>query len=162
MNPGDASAAERFKRMTNAYSRALLISAKREREGPQAAAADQAKYRTRATAATSPRTSTWGGSWREDSSRFNHREWDRAHYGLHGATAEARQSEYIRNLANAQRARAAAAGQARVRRQQGRRMGSGGSSFSLLLGSFIACCTVWRAVYETNRDRYIKPSGGRR
>ena len=30
-------------------------------------------------------------------------------------------------------------------------MGTGGSSFSLLLGSFIACCTVWRAVYETNR-----------
>ena len=70
--------------MTNAYSRALLISAKREREGPRAAAADQAKYRTRATAATSPRTSTWGGSWREDSSRFNHREWDRAHLGCMG------------------------------------------------------------------------------
>ena len=32
LNPGDAAAAERFKRMTNAYTQALLISAKRERE----------------------------------------------------------------------------------------------------------------------------------
>ena len=148
LNPGDVRAAERFKHMTNAYSQALLAATKREKQGPKTSAADQARYRMRAAAAGSPRASTWGGS-RNDSSRFDHREWDKAHYGLHGATAEARQSEYVRNLANAQRMRAAAAGAARARRQQaGAKVRSGGS-FTLFLGSLLACVTVWRAVYQS-------------
>jgi hypothetical protein len=148
LNPGDVRAAERFKQMTNAYSQALLAATKREKQGPKTSAADQARYRMRAAAAGSPRASTWGGS-RNDSSRFDHREWDKAHYGLHGATAEARQSEYVRNLANAQRMRAAAAGAARARRQQaGAKVRSGGS-FTLFLGSLLACVTVWRAVYQS-------------
>ena len=159
LNQGDSSAAERFKRMTSAYSQALLTASKRERQGPKASAADQARYRQRATAATSSqRTTSFGGVNRNDTSRFNHREWDKAHYGLHGATAEARQSEYIRNLANAQRMRAAAAGQARARRQQaGARVRTGGS-FTLLLGSLFACVSVWKAVYETNYGR-LAPGG---
>ena len=151
LNPGDASAAERFKKMTSAYSQAILSASKRERDGPRASAADQDAYRKRAAAAASQKQT---GFNRNDASRFNHREWDKAHYGLHGTTAEARQSEYIRNLANAQRMRAAAAGQARARRQQaGSRVRTGGS-FTLFVGSFLACVSVWKAVYETNFGRY--------
>ena len=134
--------------MTSAYAQALLAATKREKQGPKTSAAEQAKYRMRAAAAGSPRASTWGSN-RDDSSRFNHREWDKAHYGLHGATAEARQTEYVRNLANAQRMRAAAAGAARARRQQaGTRVRSGGS-FTLFLGSLVACISVWRAVHQS-------------
>ena len=142
--------------MTAAYTQALLLSAKRERE-PKARttqfnAADQ-RYRARAANYTRPNGGA-GFSFanRDDSSRFDHREWDKQHYGLKGETAEARQSEYIRNLARAQRMRSQAAAGARMHRQQaGHQARNGGASFFGFLASVAVCVSVWSAVWQTNK-----------
>ena len=158
VNPGDASAAERFKLMTSAYTQALLISSKRE-SAPNASASGSQKYRMRAASqarAASPHSSARS---REDNSRFNHREWDHAHYGLKGDTAEARQSEYVRNLSRAQRMRSQQAGAARAARSRasagaGGRVG--GYSFAMMVASAMVCFSTWSAVYSTTFGRHSR------
>ena len=157
--------------MTSAYTEALLLSSKREREAEAAASSsssagvrgDSSSWRgapprgARASRMSyaSPRA---GGP--VDDRRFNHREWDRAHYGLHGATAEERQSQYVRNLYRQQRSqqsRAQAFYSAAARANQQRAgAGAGARSASgyVALAAIAACGSVWSAVYSTNFGRY--------
>ena len=91
MNKGDAAAAETFKRITNAYNAALKASA--------AGAASVASTRStrgggRATASRPGYTPPRQPTGPVDGSQFNTREWERAHYGMHGAKEE--QSEFLR------------------------------------------------------------------
>jgi hypothetical protein len=157
VNPDDDGAAERFKRMTAAYTQALLISARRERakgsgqsvhdSPPQGSAPRAPRQRY-----SSPRTAA--GPVNEK--RFNVREWDYMHYGLKGATAEDRQSQYIRQLHRQQRgqeqsaARAAASASSRG----GQRASASGASSAAIAISIAACASVWSAVYSTNFGRY--------
>ena len=86
-----------------------------------------------------------------DERRFNVREWESAHYGLKGASAEARQSQYVRNLAREQRARQAGAAAMDRARQRARQQGNG---LGMLLFSMGLCTAVWTAVFRTNEHRY--------
>ena len=152
VNPGDASAAERFKFMTSAYTQALLISSKRD-STPYANCSQNPKRAASQARAASPHSARR----RDDNSRFNHREWDHAHYGLRGDSAEVRQSEYIRNLTRAQRMRSQQAGAARNARSRasGRgRVGGGGYSFAMLVASAMVCFSTWSAVYSTTFGRH--------
>ena len=157
VNPGDATAEARFKRMTSAYTQALLVSARRERmsESDAASSSQSSGPRTRPrTAYATPRTTTGP----VDPSRFNVREWDHAHYGLKGATAEERQSEYIRNLHRQARAQQSATSAYYARRAQARAAGGGGAgspySTAIIAASLAACASVWTAVYQTNLGRF--------
>ena len=155
LNPGDAAAAERFKRMTNAYTQALLISAKREREAASSsgggasaargASGGGARFTRTRYGFSSPRTH--GGP--VDPRHFNVREWDAAHYGIHGETAEERQSQFVRNLYRQQRSRTSRASAAYQTYQASRaRVSSGGGLAVVAL--FAACASIWTAVYKTN------------
>ena len=168
MSSGDP---ELFKRMTSAYTQALLISSKRDRE-PASSRTGGGSSSSSSRSSSSyggfgrqqqQRTTYYGGfgpsAYRDrarvDNSRFNHREWDKQHYNLHGETAEQRQSEYIRNLANAERRRSANAQAQRAARQQaGQQARRAGGSFGALLFSMAACSAVWSAVYQTNAHRF--------
>ena len=147
------AAAEKFKRVTTAYTQALLLSTKREREPPAASSGPTFRSGTgsssgaaRANRASyaSPRATTGP----VDGKRFNVREWESAHYGLHGATAEARQSQYVRNLYRQQRAQQQAS--AAYAAAGGQRTGGRGSA-AMIMGTFAACVSVWTAVYRTNK-----------
>ena len=167
VNPNDAAAGEVFKKMTSAYTEALLISTKRAKEAEQQASSSNT-YRA---PPRSPRNTQRGGrEWNSpraasgpvDEKRFNVREWDKAHYGLKGHTAEERQSEYIRNLYRQQQPRGGgssfygARSGARQRATPPHRHGAG--SGTAIMALFVACGTVWTGVYQTNYGRY---SGGR-
>ena len=174
VSPGDA---EFFKKVTSAYSQALLISAKRGRDPQRSStAASRAgsssgggtsssnfRYGSTQQGAQQQRTSYYGGFGPSaytgrpsvDGSRFNVREWDKQHYGLHGATAEQRQSEYIRNLMRAQRQRDASAAAHRAARQQARQQARrGANGLGVFVFSIAACSAVWSAVAQTNSRRF--------
>ena len=155
VNPGDVVAAERFKRMTSSYTQALLLSAARERsaaerETPAGSRRAAPGGRTSRMSYGSPRATTGP----VDERRFNVREWDRAHYGLHGATAEERQSQYIRDLNRQQRARpqsfAGSWARGGAQRRAGVAAASGGGAIAMM--AIAACASVWSAVYQSERS----------
>jgi len=103
-----ASSAEIFKRITSAYNQALDVSARRD-EGPSGASAGSGAWGGGAAsssaswrppgAASAGQTSRARARGPEDSRNFDHREWDRAHYGLHQEDVKAsKQSQFVRNL----------------------------------------------------------------
>ena len=119
--PGDAASAERFKRITAAYTQALLISARQER-GEQSSSSGAGS--TASSSRTRPRYNDTPRAARGpvDPSRYNVREWERAHYGMHGGEQQS-QSAYVRNLAREMRSRQAAEQMQRAR-DSGARGGS--------------------------------------
>ena len=152
--------------MTNAYTEALLISAKREKETASGNTSQASSSNTYRAPPRSPKYTQRNGSPRSttgpvDEERFNVRDWEKAHYGLKSRTAEERQAEYIRNLRTQMRGRAAggagfqsagfqSAGRtARTGAQQAAASG-GGSSTTVIFATLAACASVWTAVYKTN------------
>lgn len=160
VNPGDATASERFKRITAAYTQALLASAKRDRE-PQGAArgAGGSSSHSHSRARSPIRTA----SGPVDPKRYNVREWEKSHYGMHGGSAATegfdQQSDMVRNLQRQEWARRKAAAAAREAR---RAAGANTPSFAAwLVPSVVACATVWWLVGYTNRGnpRWVAPVG---
>ena len=174
VNPGDAAAAERFKRMTSAYTQALLISAKREREPQGSTAGPSSSGQPRPRARTTYGSPRAAAGQTVDEKRFNVREWESAHYGLKGRTAEERQSQYVRNLYRQQRARQQSASsfyaRARSAAASSGAAAAGGSTRHPWLFTISAaiCASVWSMVYSTNfgylrtRDSSAGPPSGRR
>lgn len=140
VNPGDAAAAERFKRITAAYTQALLASAKREREPARAAAHSHSRARSPIRTAAGP----------VDPKRYNVREWEKSHYGMHGGSGMGldQQSVYVRNLQRQMRSREQVAKAAREAR---RAAGASPSYARWLVPSVVACAAVWTLVGYTNR-----------
>mmetsp|Transcript_16105 Transcript_16105/g.36094 ORF Transcript_16105/g.36094 Transcript_16105/m.36094 type:complete len:196 (-) Transcript_16105:147-734(-) len=170
VNKDDPKAAERFKRITSAYTQALLASS---REGAiQGATANAPGARGGVRQSTPPRTP---GGGTVPKGRFNVREWEAAHYGMHGGPADAKRSEFFRTV---WRQRGPAAG---ARRDAG--PGSAGrgrapprtaapsarsSTFSMFIASTLAVVTVWTLVFQTNARKwnqwglgYLAPPEGR-
>ena len=88
LNKQDPQAAERFKGLTEAYTRTLAKSNSRGQYDPGAGAS---------SSTTGPRSPRWEGrprtrgaapaSQHVDPRRYNVREWEKAHYGMHGGAA---------------------------------------------------------------------------
>ena len=135
VNPNDDSASERFKRLTSAYTQALLASSKRERvwsgRSGQSATSGVRGGRQRPAEPINPK-------------RFNEREWMSAHYGAQT------QSQYVRNLAREERARRQA-GEAAM---QWRKARAGGGSFWWVLAGVGVATAVWSAVFRTNVNKF--------
>lgn len=147
VNPGDTSAVERFKRITAAYTQALLASAKRDREGGHTAAGSSSS-----SSRPQPAYTTRSSSGPVDPKRYNVREWEKSHYGMHGGNGMGldQQSQHVRNLQRQMRAQQKYAAAAREARRAG-----GGGQVSLaywLVTSVAACSLVWTMVYSTNKN----------
>ena len=162
VNASHPDASERFKRITAAYTSALLHSSKRAEAAAGSAyttgssnssSSGSAGARMRAN---SPRARQ-GAS--VDGSRFNVREWETHHYGMHGGVEQrhsfytderaraAQQSQYVRNMARQHRARMQRAG--RAPQTAGHKAGS---ALGMLL-SIVACSAVWMGV-ATSSTRF--------
>ena len=134
VNPNDPGAGERFKKITAAYSQALLQSSKRERFGAAQRSRDGVRgARVKPAEPVHP-------------SRYNVREWESAHYGMHQT-----QSAFVRNLAREQRARQQQARQA-VRHMQSASYGGGSGWW--VVASLGAAAMLWSAVYRTNVNKF--------
>ncbi|EOD28348.1 heat shock protein-like protein DnaJ [Emiliania huxleyi CCMP1516] len=125
--PGDA---DLFKRITSAYSQALLEAAQGAGGAGAAASAGAAGDSRRARAGESARRTARP---RGPSDNFDHAEWDAAHYG---AEREARQSAYARERAGAQGG--------------GAGVGSEGRSMGSVLLYAGALYVVYHLVYSTH------------
>ena len=171
VNPDNPQSAERFKRITSAYTSALLQTSRRAKLDADAKAT--------AAAASGIRNAAYGrefgrgASWRRegapraapgasvDGRRFNVREWEFHHYGMHGGTEQehdlfrnermraAQQTAYVRNMARQQRARAQmAAAYRQARAERGPRTGMG------LFLSVAACGAIWAGVFSSANARF--------
>jgi len=150
---GSSGDAEVFKRITSAYSQALLDSA-RDRSG------------------SSDRSATGGGArygpgrrrqdgWEEykrprsrtSSDYFDHREWDAAHYG---SDRDAKQSAYVRELHRHARGGGGFSSSAGASGSRSRRRADSGSgdatpkSFTHIFLSFASLWAVYHLLYATN------------
>lgn len=150
-------AGEAFKRLTAAYTQALLDSRRRTEEGERQAASGPSganrSWHGTATAAGATQRSQAGSS--VDPRLFNVRQWEAHHYGMHGAgptDQHSWQSTYARKLhrqhQGQRRAAGAAASAARAASE------SRPSSFGQLLCSIALAGFVWTLVYQTNAARF--------
>lgn len=162
-NPGDDGAEERFKNLQSAYTEALLVSSQRQRD--QQAAASGSGHSSSGVRGGGSSSSSWnyGGNrmrqppggpratpgGRVDPSRYNVREWERNHYGMHGGTAETRQAEFVRNMARQHRAQ-----QQREAAAAAARRSKGGTSLGFVAAGFFGCYVVWRMTWHTNEGRF--------
>ncbi len=137
VNPGQPGSADKFKRITAAYTQALLTSSKRE--------AAYSRGRTGADG-SSPRTSSArpgrsGPARPVDPKHFDVPEWESAHYGS-GRT----QSQFVRNVAREHRMRQAA----EAARHAATGGGGGSQSFGVVLAAAAAVAFVWSLVYKSS------------
>ena len=152
LNPEDPNAEEHFKKITGAYTKALLVSSRRSAiasdSGPSAADASRAGYaRTRTTWQPPPRTAQGP----VDSSKFNTREWERQHYGMHGGTQQTHHADdRLRAMAMAARrsARQAQAREQSAAAARAARTQRGGHGMHLAL-SIVAASAAWYGVHKT-------------
>jgi len=158
VNPNDPAAAERFKLITVAYTQALLQSTRRASE-PQLSSSSVRGSRSagaqRMRAAASPRTAT---ARPVDGEQFDHREWERNHYGetaqTHFQDERLRMSHAagVHNMARQrQREAQSMARRARQGSSGGQRAGPSGMVWCLAIG---ACATVWIGVVKTANSRF--------
>lgn len=172
LNKDDPQADEKFKRLTTAYTEALRESSRRPEMGQTA--------RDFASGMGSTSTSTgWAqgrttrASWQSrqagsgqgakpsvDPRRYNVEEWERAHYGMHGARtdrfatdAERRVSDRVRQMQRQAQAMNRQAAAARAAPSGGR------NSLGWILGSFAAVAGIWTMVFQTNK--YNTALGGK-
>ena len=144
--PGDA---DLFKRITSAYSQALLEAAQGAGGAGTAASAGAAGDSRRARAGESARRTARP---RGPSDNFDHAEWDAAHYG---AEREARQSAYARELhRHARGAGGFTASGGRRERAGAQGGGAGVGSEGRSMGSVLlyagALYVVYHLVYSTH------------
>ena len=144
LNKSDPNAAERFKRLTTAYSRALLES---ESSARREHAPSGGSSTSRSAPRESPR-SRRGPAQPVDPRRYNVREWERAHYGMHQSTptGDMRMSDMARQMQRQARASAA-------RRQAPPRQ----TSFGALLVAAAAFTTVWTLVAKAAKS-HVNPA----
>lgn len=142
LNPGDAAAERKFKRITSAYTQALLSSAKRERQAERMAGSSSS---SRGDVRSRPRPAA-----PVDPARYNVREWESAHYGMHGGRAQS-QSHFVRNLAREHRARQAAQQAASA---QSRQAFGGRRSFGWVLASVAAATALWTFNVRTIQQKF--------
>ena len=160
VNGDDPAAAERFKSITSAYTKALLVRSKRAKDSATASV-----HADRGTGTTTTRE--WPGNSPRaahgqsvDGSRFNVREWEQHHYGMHGGAAQ-RPDDRVRmhhayNVHNMARQRAreharSVARQARRASDGSRQRGPSGMAWCLCIA---ACATVWTGVANTVQTRF--------
>ena len=167
VNRDDPTAEEKFKRLTTAYTEALRESSRRPEMG--GAARDYASGMGRSSHQGRTTRASWesrqadsgaGPTPSVDPRRYNVEEWERAHYGMHGArtdryatNAERNVSDKVRQMrrqAQAMNRQAAAARAAPV---------GGGTSLGRILGAFAAVAGIWTLVFKTNE--YNTALGGK-
>ena len=167
MNPSNPDASERFKRITAAYTSALLHSSKRAEASASSAYASGRSNSSSGGGAAGARMRANSPRARQgapvDGSRFNVREWESNHYGMHGGVEQrhsfytderaraAQQSQYVRNMARQHRARTQGAG--RAQQAAGARGNKAGTGLGLLL-SIAACSAVWMGVVTSAKARF--------
>ena len=158
VNPDDATAEERFKAITSAYTQALLASSRRASEpesvrGGASSSSSASAARMRGSA--SPRAAY---GQKVDGSRYNVRDWEYHHYGMHGGTAQEHhvdervRATYVHNMAR-QRQRDAQSAARQARQASGGSRGGPTSALSLAL-SIAACATIWMSVGSTVNARF--------
>ena len=163
LNKDDPFAAEKFKKLTAAYTTALREAGNREKGQPSDLGSDPHTGR--------PSTPTWenrarweAGAARAgkevDPRRYNVKEWERAHYGMHdprtgrfATTAERQMSDKVRQMARQAREMNAQS-RARMARPHSN------SGFGWFMASVAACTAVWTLVYTTNAGRLAYGGGG--
>ena len=144
VNKDDPSATEKFKKLTAAYTRALLESDAREK---RAAAGGSSMPRSKPVRwdASQPSRSPPG---QVDPRRYNVREWERMHYGMHERTmaSERRMSDRARQMQRQARAWS--------QHKQSPPRPPPRAPFGMFMASLAACATVWTLVFQTNANKF--------
>mmetsp|Transcript_17142 Transcript_17142/g.36293 ORF Transcript_17142/g.36293 Transcript_17142/m.36293 type:complete len:205 (-) Transcript_17142:292-906(-) len=153
LNVAEASE-EKFKKITAAYTAALLESSRREKdaaEGKSGHAGGIPRTGTMRTRGTGPIRSA--GPLRKD--QFDVREWERAHYGLHQEQSKAHHARQAQGEAS-QSARVRTMHRQHMHAQSARRAAfNPGSpkSFGWLLGYCTSLMVIWQLIYQTQFGR---------
>ena len=158
VNEGSATAAEQFKRLTGAYTRALAESVRRERARHDVKRGKLDSARRAAAGASATRSAR-----PVDPRQYNVREWEHAHYGMHRTAAAtgwgsqaSRQSEYARHLHRQGLRAKRASADAGTASAAARRGPLPVRPFGWLIASVAVITGVWGLVFETNVGRWSR------
>jgi curved DNA-binding protein CbpA len=160
VNPDDPTSEERFKAITSAYTQALLASSRRASEaesvrGGASSSSSSSASAARMRGSASPRAAY---GQKVDGSRYNVRDWEYHHYGMHGGTEQKHHADervratFVHNMAR-QRQRDAQSAARQARQASGGSRGGPTSALSLAL-SIAACATIWMSVGNTVNARF--------
>ena len=155
-------AADAFKRLTAAYTQALLDNRQRDGQAERHAhrSASSSGGRSWYRGAAGSNGSEWsrpGGA--VDPRLFNTRQWEAHHYGMHGAASHVTdrytwQSQYASKLYRQHRGGRRAAAESAHSAASTAAAHSKPSSLSALLCSVAFAGFVWTCVYQTNVPRW--------
>lgn len=149
LNKQDPHAAERFKGLTEAYTRALVKSNARGQNYDPSGGASSSTTRPRSPRwEARPRTRGETASTQHvDPRRYNVREWEKAHYGMHGGAAPTGVSHRTSDMARQMQRKARAW-------RENPRAPSRPATFGQLVVVVAAFTTVWTLVMKTAKSSY--------